>query len=699
MLRFLGKRNRSRNALLIFFVAVLAIGLVIAFVPTFSNVFSSEVSTDATIADVAGYEITVKDFREALTLRGQQISRGQGATRQDDPATVYAMYGQQVLNDLIKQKIVLYHANELNLVTTDDEVRARLRQIFNPWPGTEQYRSRLRQAGYSEERFEEDLRASITDEKLRGLIAAAAQVSAQEVEDEYRRNKTNYSFRWVEVQPSQLKDKITTSEPELRAYFDGHKDEFRISSEQRRAKYIFVDQNKAGEAISVSDDELRKDFDAERGVQLVRVSQIVLNVPKQPTKNANANTGGTPGKTSNTAKAPQTEEEIRQKADDIVKRARGEDNKPAEDFAKLARELSQDAKSRNAGGDIGWVNKKDKRESDDPLSRVFTMKKDELSAPIKKGDKFYILKVTDRKLPTFEESREQLTKEARVTKGYSRAVEIATEAEQKLKDSKNAEAVVTEINQRNGPQVATVKETGFFTESDNPPELGISFAMSVFDLENPGDIGERQNVTNGLAVPQYIEKRDPHDPSYEEVKGKVGEAYRINRAKELALERARQLAKSKSPDALKSAAGSLGLKADERSGLTGSDSFGPMTSESDRNRAHRLSPGEVTAEPIQPYGSESYVVVALISRTDPDMGEAFQKDRKSIEERLLDDKRDALFSSFLSTTQKRMKDEGRIKIYYDTIEEAVGPGDAVPLKPGAPLAPGGGPRRRGPNSR
>lgn len=694
MLRFLGKRNRSRNALLIFFVAVLAIGLVIAFVPTFSNVFSGDVGSDATVADVVGYKVTAKEFREALALRGQQISRTQGAARQDSPATIYALYGQQILDDLIRQKLVRYHADELNLLATDEEVRARLRQVFNPWPGVEQYRSRLRQAGYSEEQFEDDLRSSLAEEKLRGFVTAAAQVSPQEVEDEYRRNKTTYSFRWVEVQPSQFKDNVRPTDSDLLAYFDQHRQEFRVNNEQRSARYIFIDQAKAGETIQVSDDELRRDFDPERGVQQVRVSQIVLNVPEAPA----AAPGASSDKTATPGKPAETEDDVRKKADEIVKRARGEGDKPAEPFAGLARELSQDTRSRASGGDLGWVNKKDKRESDDPLNRVFTMKKDEVSAPIKKGNKFYILKVTDRKLPTFEESREQLLKEARVTKGYSKAVEIATEAEQKFKESRNADAVVAEINQKNGLPIAEVRESGFFTEEENPSNLGFGFASSVFDLENAGDIGERQNVTGGFAVAQYVEKRDPHDPPFEEAKAKVEEVYQTNRAKELALQRARQLAGSKSPDDLKSAASSLGLKAEDRSGLSGSDSFGPVTSEGDRIRAQKIDPGHVAPEPLQPYGSDGYVVVALMSRTDADMGEPFQKERKAVEERLLEEKRNALFSSFMVTTQKRLNDEGKIRVYYETIEKVVGGGEPVPLRPGAPLAPGGS-RRRSPNPR
>jgi predicted butyrate kinase (DUF1464 family) len=55
------------------------------------------------------------------------------------------------------------------------------------------------------------------------------------------------------------------------------------------------------------------------------------------------------------------------------------------------------------------------------------------------------LKVTDRKIPTFAEAREELLKAARSDKGYSKTVEIAQEAERKFKESKNAEAVIAAI--------------------------------------------------------------------------------------------------------------------------------------------------------------------------------------------------------------------------------------------------------------
>ena len=107
-------------------------------------------------------------------------------------------------------------------------------------------------------RFEDELRASIAEEHLRSFITAAVEVDPREVEDDYRHSNTNYSVRWAEVEPEKLRDKVQVADPDLQAYFEGHKGDFKITTEQRRARYIFVDQNKAGAALQIPDDELKQ---------------------------------------------------------------------------------------------------------------------------------------------------------------------------------------------------------------------------------------------------------------------------------------------------------------------------------------------------------------------------------------------------------------------------------------------------------
>jgi peptidyl-prolyl cis-trans isomerase D len=677
MLKFLNKRDRSRKALLIIFVVALSIGLIGFFAPGMGPGLGGSTSAedDDVIAKVLNRKITVKEFRSTLNLYGQQMAAGQGKTQQPDLQAVYATYGSQIKDNLIRKHMVQYEAEQNNFGATDAEVQERLKQMFAPWPGGEQYRLRLQQAGTNPVEFEDNLRANIMEEKLRSFISAAAQVSPQEIEEDYRRSNTTFTFRWVEVDAEKFRPQVVINDPDLRAYFDQNKADFRIASEQRKAQYVFIDQAKAGEAVQISDDELKNEFQPESQVKQVRVSQIVLPAVA-PTVKRTA-TGAAP------------EDDSQKKADEIAKRAKGEEGKPAEDFAKLAREVSEDAKTKANGGDLGYLNKDTKRESNDPLNRVFTMAKDEVSAPIRQGDKFYILKVTDRKLPSFEEAKADLLKTARGRKGYTKAVEIADEALNKFKETKNAQAVADEVNKKYGIQIASVKETPFFTKGESIPDLG-SFSdidTALFDMQNIGDISERLNVNNGFALAQYTERRDPHDATFEEVRTKVEDKYRQVKAKDLALEQARKIAQAATPDAMKAAGDAIKVKTDERAGMKAGDSIGSLVSEAQREPLYKLKTGEVWREPIKIDEGDKYVVVAAVSRTDADMGEAFQKERKSIEDKLLQAKRSDMYQAYLEATQKQLTEAGKITVYDNVINAAIG---LDSTEAGSPTPGGGG---------
>ncbi|HSO75716.1 MAG TPA: SurA N-terminal domain-containing protein [Blastocatellia bacterium] len=691
MLKFFRGRKRSRNVLLLIFVGILTLSLVGLFGVVVSGggagLFRGTGGNESPVAEVADYDVTVRELKDALNGFSQQIAQGQGKTQRPDPAMTYSLYGTQVLDGLIRQKIILLEAARLNLQASDSEVQSRIRQIFSPWPGPEGYRMRLQQSGMNAVTFEEQLRASIAQEHLRSYITAGIQITPAEVEADYRRSNTTYAFRWVEANPDALRDKVQVSDADLQAHFDANRSEFKITTEQRRARYIFVDQDKAGEAIQISDDELKQEFDPQRAVKLVRISQIVLNAPKAETPAAAK--AASASNSNAAAQTPTPEEALRARAQELVQRAQGTDGKAAEDFGQLARDNSQDAKTRASGGDLGWINKDDKRDSDDPLSRTFSMQLGEVTQPIKKGDKYYILKVTDRKIPGFEEERAELLRTARSRKSYSKAVEIATEAEQKFKESKNADAVTAEINNNSGAQVASVRETPLFSQGDTIPGVGSEpeFESALFDLENTGDVADRVNIAKGLAIVQYLDRREPHDPEMPDVKAKVELSFRTAKARQLAAERARQVAQAKTADEMKRIADSLGLKTDEREGLSGSDSVGPLTSEIDLAVLYKLNPGEVTREPIKPSESDTQIVATMISRKDADMGEPFKTQRGSIEQRLLDEKRNIYFTTYLEATQKQMKESGEIKIYDDVIASAIG----VPSTPtGLPSMPGSG---------
>ena len=69
--------------------------------------------------------------------------------------------------------------------------------------------------------------------------------------------------------------------------------------------------------------------------------------------------------------------------------------KAGEDFAKLARELSDDAATRAEGGDLGFFGKDMLPKAIEEL--VFAMKPGEVRGPVRADRGFHVIKLVDRK--------------------------------------------------------------------------------------------------------------------------------------------------------------------------------------------------------------------------------------------------------------------------------------------------------------
>jgi len=129
-----------------------------------------------------------------------------------------------------------------------------------------------------------------------------------------------------------------------------------------------------GSRVNISDDEVRAYYDRHMkdgsNVQ-VRASHVFVAIPD--------------GADAATAAEKQAQ------AQKILERAQA-----GEDFAKLARETSDDAATRNDGGDLGYFGKDMLPKAIEEL--VFAMKVGEVRGPIRVDRGFHVIKLVDRKI-------------------------------------------------------------------------------------------------------------------------------------------------------------------------------------------------------------------------------------------------------------------------------------------------------------
>jgi foldase protein PrsA len=165
-------------------------------------------------------------------------------------------------------------------------------------------------------------------------------------------------------------------------------------------KLDLLRQKAAMEDIKVSEKELKKYYDEYK--PKIRASHILVKDEK-------------------------TAKEIKAKLD------------KGEDFAKLAKEYSQDPGSAQKGGDLGWFGpgKMVKAFED----AAYSLKVGEISQPVKTEFGYHIIKVTDKeKKKSYEQMKDEIEFEVKKskldsTKVESKVAKLIKEADVKVKDN------------------------------------------------------------------------------------------------------------------------------------------------------------------------------------------------------------------------------------------------------------------------
>ncbi|MCY7346633.1 MAG: peptidyl-prolyl cis-trans isomerase, partial [Pyrinomonadaceae bacterium] len=382
----------------------------------------------------------------------------------------------------------------------------------------------------------------------------------------------------------------------------------------------------------------------------VQGQQIVLRIPK-----------------------PELESQIQTKANEIYTQAKKDGGKLSEEaFAELVRGYSEDAVSKSKGGKLAGLVKENKQNPTDPYQRLLAMQPGDVTEPIKFQDRYYILRRGEAVPKTFEDARKEIEVSLRNRRGYSAAAELAQKIVDRLKETKDVPKTAQEFAaQANMNQAEMVRETGFVKPGDTVENIGNSpqFEEGIAPLDNLNDVGEKTPIQNGFAIPMLVEKRDPRDAEFDEVKAQVAETVKVEQAGARVEEIAKQIAAGATGAGnLAAAAASKGLKAqDAKTFILGSPlGQGPSaaTSEALEAAIFNLKTGEVTKTPVKI--GDNWYVVGVNSREEAKMDD-FAKERDNLVEQKVSEKRGQIFTDYLASVRREMETKGDIKIYEDAL--------------------------------
>jgi peptidyl-prolyl cis-trans isomerase D len=644
MLKFFNRLERTRNFVLLIFGLLMVASLIFFYAPTRGDLGANLARSEETAAVVGGEKITVGEvYRQKEAVSQMFQGRPFPASR--------------ILETLIQSRILRVEAARLGLTASDAEVAQAIRQQFTPTDGSafdqQRYEEYATQQAGSVAAFEADLRDRISAEKLQAYVTAGVFVSEEEVLEDFRKRNTKFDLAYVVISPSEIAKNITPTEEQLRDYFEKNKQAYYISSPQKKIKYIYVNTAKIGEKLQISEEDLRAEYDklpADKKIAGVNGRELVLRIPK-----------------------PDMEATVMEKANQIVADLRKNGTTVNEQaFIDAAKGQSENPATAPLGGQLPGVVRDNPNNPTDPYQRLLKMQQGEISEPIVYKGRIFILWRGEAVPKSFENAKKEIEVSLRNRRAYAQAAEIAQKIDDALKSNKDVEAVARQFAaEANSTPEEMIRETDYVKPGDDVPNIGVSpqFEDGIAMLVNKGDVGEKIPIVGGFAIPMLVDKKEPRDATFEEVRNKLVDVVKLELAKGKVKEIADEITSAAtSADSLAAAVSAKGLKLEEAKSFTLGTPLGSgndaTTSSALNDAIYALKQGEVTKTPVQI--GDAYYVVAAKSRSEASM-EEYAKQRSELMESMLAERRNAVFMDYLSAARQRLEAAGEIKIYKDAI--------------------------------
>ncbi len=507
--------RRYRKALQVGLLVVIAAFVASLFVFGSSGFDQGGARPDA-VATVNGETISHKQYQERFDGYLEMYSRSNRGRLTAEMAETLGL-PQRVVDELVTETAVMQRAQAEGLAMSDEEFNAAVHTMREFQDGgrfsIDRYRRFLQARGVE---GEQDLRRFLTLRKVQRLIVGGVQVTDAELEQAWALRREEVRAAWALIELASLVAAATAGDDEVAEYLKTHGDEFK-QPERRKVQYVTLVTKdftpKVGDAeVEKHYTEHVKEFETPREVH---ASHVLVRVPE---------TGGS-----------EAEDRAREKVVGVIKRA-----KAGEDFAKLAREVSEDPGSKDKGGDLGWVTS---GTMVPPFEQaLFALKKGEITAePVRTPFGFHAIKVGEVR----EASRKPLK-------------EVASQIRDRLAADaadRAARARADEVRpglQAAGDFMSEARKLGLtpiettMAKIGRPPVMpGLpatdtleeaAFGLSVGGVTTP------VNTPAGWVVLKVVEVIPPGVPPLAEIRDRVVAAVKRGKGETVASNRAKQLA-------------------------------------------------------------------------------------------------------------------------------------------------------------
>jgi peptidyl-prolyl cis-trans isomerase D len=640
MIRLLQQKDsRIVKAVFIIIISVACITMVITLVP---GIFSDANASTGTYATIRGSNVFSRIFgssNEILTADVQMMAQRM-MQRNNYPDFVLPMMMQRVGQGLIQQQVELNEANRLGLAVTDDAVRKFLHTgplgaaLFpgGTYIGDQQYAQLVQSNfGITRDKFEGEIKKELEENRLRDLVTGAVGVSDSDVRASYITQATKIKFDYAVISADDLRKQINPTDAELQAFFkQGAARYAQAIPETRKVEYIAFGANAVpGGTPAVSDAEAQQYYQqhaADYKVDdQVRVRHILIK------------SDGAAGPADAAAKA---------KAQGILDQLH-----KGGDFAKLAKENSDDPGSKEQGGELGELKRNQTVPEFD--AAAFSLPVGQISGLIHTKFGYHILQVEEKQVAhtrPFDEVKTQIV--AKLTEQKEAA------QQQAYAQQLAAEAAKSGLAQTAAAHHLQLQTSEYLGQDGTIPALADSskLLLQAFSARK-GGAPQVAATGDGFAVFIVDDVKPAHAPDFASYKDHILGDYREQQTPQLLASKTAELAaKAKSGD-LAAAAKAVGATI-KTSDLVGRDAqvpdLGALATTAPQLFA--LNVGQVSG-PIN--SGRTGVVARLIDKQQPSADEVAKNFDQS-RETMLNQRREEVFAVFVTSLTDTYQKQGRI---------------------------------------
>ncbi len=330
-------------------------------------------SNNDSAVTVNGEKVTVPEFNLAYQTSKDRMKSQFG----DNIGSEYfetENFKRGVMNQLVDGELLKQEAQKFNYDVSPSRVRNYIEsssglQVDGKF-SKEAYANYLSQVNKSAELLQREIRDDLKGSALPIMLNSTSFALESEILTQYKLSKQKRSFDYLEFSSKDYESDVEVTDEEIKNHYNEFSTDY-MTDEQVSINYVELSTADLLEQVEINDSDINDYYEKRKKALMTAEKRSAQHILLPVSNNA---------------------EEVKVEIDKVSDRINA-----GEDFAEVAKEVSQDPGSAKQGGDLGWVAQGDMVEAFD--KKLFSMSSGEISEAVLSKFGYHIIKLNEVKSP------------------------------------------------------------------------------------------------------------------------------------------------------------------------------------------------------------------------------------------------------------------------------------------------------------